>query len=389
MKGSIKVLLVGGGSGGHITPLLAVAHKLRTRVLRSEIFYVLEKGSRFASLPGDSKDIQAVYEIRAGKFRRYHGESFWSHVFDVRTNLLNLRDFFYFITGFFQSLRLLGRVRPDVVFIKGGFVGVPVGFACRVRRIPYFTHDSDTVPGLANRLIAGGATYHAVGMPAEFYAYPKAATRYTGIPLSGDYAVVDAAAKKRFRKHLDVPADALIVTLTGGSLGAVRLNRAFAAIASSLLEHFPKLYILHQTGSTESLYSGLSAGARDRLVEVAFTNELAAFTGASDVVVTRAGATTIAELAVQGKACVLVPNPQLTGGQQTKNAEYLAKHDAAVVVPEKDAAEPAKFEKVLSDLLRSPEQQRNLSKHILELAKPNAAEELTAIIEELAKKKQP
>lgn len=304
----------------------------------------------------------------------------------MRTNLLNLRDFFYMIIGFFQSLRLLGRLQPDVVFIKGGFVGVPVGFACRLRRIPYFTHDSDTVPGLANRLIAGGATFHAVGMPAEFYSYPKASTRYTGIPLSKDYMLVDASAMKKFRTALDVPADALVVTLTGGSLGAERLNRSFVAVAESLLDSFPELYILHQTGSSESLYSGLSAGLRDRLIEVAFTDELYAFTGAADLVVTRAGATTIAELAVQGKACVLVPNPQLTGGQQTKNAEYLAKHEAVVVVSEEQAAKPAEFEKVLSSLLRSSAERKSLSKHIAELAKPDAAEALTAIIEEIAKK---
>lgn len=335
-------------------------------------------------MPKQSKDIQAVYEIRAGKFRRYHGESFLSHVFDISTNLKNLRDFFYFIAGFFQSVRLLGRLRPDVVFIKGGFVGVPVGFACRLRRIPYFTHDSDTVPGLANRLIAKHAVYHAVGMPAEFYSYPKASTKYTGIPLSSVYAHVDEAAKKKLRKHLDIPAEALVLTLTGGSLGAARLNTSFVAIADSLLNNFPNLHILHQTGSAESLYSGLSAGLRDRLTEVTFTDELHALTGAADVVLTRAGATTIAELAVQGKACVLVPNPQLTGGQQTKNAIYLAEHDAAIVVSETEAKDPATFETVLSHLLRSKDQQKALSKHITELAKPEAAEALTAIIEEIA-----
>jgi UDP-N-acetylglucosamine--N-acetylmuramyl-(pentapeptide) pyrophosphoryl-undecaprenol N-acetylglucosamine transferase len=338
-------------------------------------------------LPRASKDLGGTFEIRAGKFRRYHGESFISHLFDVPTNLKNIRDFFYMIAGFFQSLRLLGRTRPDAVFIKGGFVGVPVGFACRVRRIPYFTHDSDTVPGLANKLIAKHAVYHAVGMPAEFYRYPKSKTRYTGIPLSEAYEEVTPADQKKFRQALHIPEDAQVVSLTGGSLGAVRLNKSFHAIAESLLESFPKLHILHQTGSTEPLYTALPESMHRRVTEVAFTDELATFTGAADVVIARAGATTIAELAVQGKTCVVVPNPQLTGGQQTKNAAYLAKHHAAIVVTETEAEQPASFEQVISDLLRNSKQRKALSEAIAKLAKPHAAEELTAILVKIAQHK--
>lgn len=382
----MKVLLVGGGSGGHITPLLAVAHKLRLSHSEAAINYVLEKGSKFDDLPRSSKDIDKVYTIRAGKFRRYHGESFWSHVFDIKTNLKNFRDFFYFIAGFFQSLRLLGRLRPEVVFIKGGFIGVPVGMACRVRRIPYFTHDSDTVPGLANRLIAGGAVCHAVGMPAEFYSYPKTKTKYTGIPLTKAYKPVTKESKAKFRTHLKLPAEALVITVTGGSLGAQRLNEAFAAVAESLLNSFPKLFVLHQTGTETSVYKGLSAGLSERVREVAFTDELAAYTGAADLVITRAGATTFAELAVQGRACIFVPNPQLTGGQQTRNADYLEHHRAGVVVLEEQAAVPVKFEQAIADVLRSDQQRQELSDNIAKLAKPDADQALTAIIEEIAKK---
>ena len=338
------------------------------------------------ALPRQSKDIDDVYPIRAGKFRRYHGESFWSHLFDISTNLKNIRDFFYLVAGFFQSLGLLGRLRPDAVFIKGGFVGVPVGLACRVRHIPYFTHDSDTVPGLANRLIAGGAVYQAVGMPEEFYNYPKSKLRYTGIPLSADYRPVDETAKMRFRRQLKLPEDALVVAVTGGSLGAMRLNKAFRAVAPTLLRQLPKLHILHQTGMDVPIYTGLADSEASRVTEVAYTEELAAFTGAADVVVARAGATTIAELAVQAKACVLVPNPQLTGGQQSHNASYLKHHQAALVLSEAEAADTQIFSEVLGQLLQSTDQQKALSKALADLAKPEAAEALTAIILDIATK---
>lgn len=380
--------MVGGGSGGHITPLLAVAHKLHLAAPEASIDYVIEKGSRFTSLPESSTDVDTVYKIRAGKFRRYHGESFVSHVFDISTNLKNIRDFFYLLAGSFQSWRLLGRLRPDAVFIKGGFVGVPVGMACRLRGVPYFTHDSDTVPGLANKLIAGRAAYHAVGMPAEFYNYPKQKTRYTGIPLSTHYQRVDTAAQKRFRQQLGLADDALVMTVTGGSLGAQRLNTAVCAVAEQLLTEFPKLQILHQTGSKQALYQDLGPELKARVVETQFTDVLYAFTGAADIVVTRAGATTVAELAVQGKACVIVPNPQLTGGQQSHNAAYLEKHKAAVIVSEKQAADAAGFAATLRALLQATQQRQALATALGHLAKPDADEALTAIILELATNKK-
>ncbi len=379
--------MVGGGSGGHITPLLAVAHRLRAEHPQAKIFYVLDKGNRrFANLPRKSKDLDGVYEVRAGKFRRYHGDSALSRLLDVPTNLKNIRDLFYVAAGFLQSLRLLRRLRPEVVFIKGSSVGVPIGKACRVLRIPYFTHDSDSVASLTNRLIAKHAVYHAVGLPLSFYSRSDTdkSMRYTGIPLSDAYKPVDVKLQQQYRRQVGLPEDGLVITVTGGSLGAVRLNQAFAGVAGSLLDNFSKLHILHQSGTQESQYQSLSEGLRKRIIEVDFTDELYAFTGAADVVVTRAGATTIAELAVQAKACILVPNPQLTGGQQTKNAEYLAKHDAVVVVSEAEAADKATFEQLISELLRSTDQRKALARQIAKLAKPDAAAALTAIIEEIA-----
>lgn len=378
--------MVGGGSGGHITPLLAVAHELRRQQPEAIIWFALEKHSRFATLPRESKDLDGVFEVRAGKFRRYHGESALRRIFDVPTNLKNLRDLWYTGVGYVQSKRLLRRLRPDVVFIKGSSVGVPIGKACAALDIPYFTHDSDSVASLTNRLIAPGAAVHAVGLPLSFYSRSDDSLRYTGIPLSPEYVPVDSALRKKYRKQLGIPEDALIVTVTGGSLGAVRVNKAVRAVAESLLGSFNELFILHQTGIEEPLYGNLPADLRERVREVKFTDELVAFTGAADLVITRAGATTTAELAAQRKACIFIPNPQLANGHQTKNAEYLARHKAGVVITEAEAADPTKFEQVISELLRSPGERKRLAEGIGKVAKTDAAKELTAIILELAKK---
>ncbi len=327
-----------------------------------------------------------MHTVRSGKFRRYHGDSLAKRVLDMPTNLKNARDAFYVVAGYGQSRRLLKKLRPDVVFIKGSSVGVPIGKACQSLKIPYFTHDSDSVPSLTNRILSEGAVLHAVGMPPESFARRDADMRYTGIPVSPEYKLVDSGLEKQYRRQLGLPGEALVLTVTGGSLGAQRLNSSFRAVAEPLLQKFPKLHILHQTGSAETLYEDLPAELKARVQEVAYTDHLVAYTGAADLVVARAGATTIAELAIQGKACLLVPNPQLTGGQQSRNADFLKRKQAAVIVDEGVAGDPQPFLTVLVGLLESKTERQKVAAGIRQLAKPDAARELAAIIEELASK---
>lgn len=337
-------------------------------------------------MPTNSPDIDGVFQVRAGKFRRYHGESWLARLFDVPTNLKNLRDLFYVGIGLLQSLRMLRRVRPDVVFIKGSAVGVPIGKACHILGIPYFTHDSDSVASLTNRLLAKHAVYHAVGLPLSFYSRADATMRYTGIPLAPVYRHVTKKDQTAYREVLSIPKDALLIAVTGGSLGAQRLNQAVVAVAEGLLRKYPNLHIFHQTGVEKGSYDGLVAGLQSRVHAVDYTKQLDVWTGAADLVIARAGATTIAELAVQGKACLFVPNPQLTGGQQTHNAHYLDKQQAAVIVSESEAADSTKFEQQIVALLDDQPRRESLAAAMHRLAKTDAADEITAIIVELAVK---
>ncbi len=372
---------MGGGSGGHITPQLAVARKLKSKNPETNIVYVIDKGSRFIGLVEASKDIDDIRKISAGKFRRYHSDSIIKKIFDVKTNLKNLIDFFKFITGTISSVFLLRSVRPDIVFIKGGFVAVPVGLACRLVKIPYITHDSDTVPGLANRLISKNALLHTVGMPAEFYDYPKDKTRYVGIPISENYKKVSQELKKEYRKKLGLSSTDKVLCITGGSLGAVRLNHSARKIVPSLLDEFPNLQVFHQTGDRDNqVYGSLPQNQTTRIIEIPFTDDLTTYTGAADVIITRAGATTIAELAIQEKACVVVPNPELTGGHQTKNAEHLAKQNAAIVITEAELDDVDNAAKTLSKLIGDKAQQKNLATNLGRIAKTDAAGEIAQIL---------
>src|SRR5690606_13564925 len=162
--------------GGHISPLLAVAHELKKIEPDARLDYVGERGGKFKRLVLEDTSIDEARFILAGKFRRYHGESWLRRLLDVRTNLLNIRDALYTLIGFCQSVWLLLRRRPDVVFIKGGYVGVPIGLAAALLKVPFITHDSDAVPGLANRVVGRWARLHATGMPEKFYDYPPDGT---------------------------------------------------------------------------------------------------------------------------------------------------------------------------------------------------------------------
>ena len=161
---SLKVIVTGGGSGGHITPILAVAAELKRRDPKTRLIYVGQKGDGLADIPAADPNIDAVYAVQAGKFRRYHGEG-WRQLLDLKMWFLNIRDAFYVLIGIWQSWRLMKRLRPDVIFSRGGFVSVPVALGGKFNGVPYITHDSDSIPSLANRLIARWAAVHAVALP--------------------------------------------------------------------------------------------------------------------------------------------------------------------------------------------------------------------------------
>ncbi len=386
--------MTGGGSGGHITPILAVAHEIKQTDPTAEIVYIGQRGDRFAEVVADDPVIDAAYTISAGKFRRYHGEGL-RQLLDFHTMWLNLRDAVRVVRGLFQSWRLLGKIRPDAVFCKGGFVGVPVGLTAAGRHIPYVTHDSDAIPGLANRIISRWASCHAVALDPELYPYPKSRTVDVGVPVAAGYAPITPAEQGRLKQQLGIAKQDKVLLVTGGGLGAVRLNRAIVEIASRLLDDFPDLHIIHTVGAAheavmnEAYDAALSAEARDRVRAIGYTTELAKHSGAADVVVARGGATNFAELATQAKACIIVPNPFLTGGHQLKNAAAYAAKGAVVMVDEADLATGAgRLYEAVRTLLASPKDRQDLQERIATFARPDAARELAEILVEIAKKQK-
>jgi UDP-N-acetylglucosamine--N-acetylmuramyl-(pentapeptide) pyrophosphoryl-undecaprenol N-acetylglucosamine transferase len=381
----MKIVVTGGGSGGHITPILAVASELKTIDQTIEIDYIGQKGDGFADIPAQDPNISATYSVRAGKFRRYHGEG-WKQILDVPTMYKNIRDAFRVVIGVGQSIVLLRRLRPNIIFTRGGYVSVPVGLAAGFLKIPYITHDSDGIPSLANRIIAKRAVLHAVALPKDLYPYKQSKTLTVGVPVSDQYRHVTPAAQEAYRRELGLTKYKQIVLVTGGGLGAQRLNDAAVANAKTLLQQFPDLYLVHLSGranysDVQDDYAALQfEPTLTRVKVVDYTTELYKYSAAADVIVTRAGATSIAEFAMQARTCIVVPNPQLTGGHQSKNSMALKKAHAIVELTEDQIMQEGRLAHTVADLLHHPEKRAELAATLSTFAHPDSAKRLAMVL---------
>lgn len=376
------MLITGGGTAGHVTPLLAVAAELKRQQTKSVIRFVGQRGDPMQKLISGSSDINKVYRIYAGKWRRYHGLGWYNHLRDYRTVFKNIRDSFLAIIGFLQSLVILIDWRPDVVFVKGGFVGLPVGLAAVLLRVSIVTHDSDCVPGLTNKLLSRFAKALAVGMPPESYTkyYPLVKMYFTGVPIKSEFYRIDQSKSK---KQLSIPENNKVILVIGGSLGAVRLNEAIYANLNKIFE-LPNWYLLWVSGDFQ--YSDLKQrlnnySHQDKICLVNFSNKMPELIGASDIVISRAGATSIAELAAAAKSTILVPNPILAGGHQLINAAFLVKHQAVHVVTEQELSNrPDLLGIAINSMQSSTEARQRLGSNLHKLAVGDSAARIVKVI---------
>ena len=172
-----------------------------------------------------------VHVIRAGKLRRYHGVPLVRQLLDIPTVVRNLRDIAYIVIGFVQSFVLLLRFKPDVVFAKGGYVCLPLGYAAKLLRIPLVIHDSDARPGLTNKLLGRFAQAIATGSPLENYNYPAERSSYTGVPIDPAFHPFTEAEQRAARDTIGiVDIDKPLIVVTGGGLGAESINTGLVMI---------------------------------------------------------------------------------------------------------------------------------------------------------------
>ncbi len=339
-----------------------------------------------------------VRRIPAGKFHRYSGwkfKDYFVHLDITLKDLIfgNIAGFFSFIAGVITAFCRLARksTRPNVIFLKGGYVCLPVGIAAKLFRIPYIIHESDTVAGLANRLLMKKARKVAFGMPiSEEMQAQHPNYIWTGIPVGAEFRAVSPTRQLSLKKAFSFNPDKPLVVITGGSQGSKDLDETTRKILPDLLK-FTSVGLVAGRKHYEDMvdlkryenWDKASLESNFRMWE--FNTTMAELMGAADVIVSRAGATTIAEMAALKKATILVPYERLPGGHQVKNAERLEQAHAAIVVVDADMmAEPKKLLDAIHHLVKSPRLRADMADNLAKEARSDAAKRLAEIILEEA-----
>jgi UDP-N-acetylglucosamine--N-acetylmuramyl-(pentapeptide) pyrophosphoryl-undecaprenol N-acetylglucosamine transferase len=321
-----------------------------------------------------------VHTIFAGKLRRYHHLSVLRQLLWPSLVLSNIKDAFLVVFGFIQSFIKLIIWRPDVVFTKGGYVCLPVGFAVKLLGIPLVIHDSDAHPGLTNRILGQWATKIATGAPLEYYSYPADRSKYVGIPISPEFHEFTDKERANAREQWGISDKYPLVVVTGGGLGASRINDAVVLSLKELLK-VCSVVLVSGAGQYDELRATTPPNNNRFQLHSFVSKDMALLLGAADVVITRAGATTILELAALVKPTILVPNGKLTGGHQLKNAAvYLDK--GAVVVTNEDEMEndPSIIVSSVKTVLADPKGSRAMAKTFSSFARPDAAKDVAKMI---------
>ena len=354
-------VFTGGGTAGHIIPGLAVIHELQTRGWRAAWI-----GSR---RPAERTLVRAArvpfYAIPAGKLRRYY-------------SLRNFADVAAVLAGCLHALLLLARLRPRVVFAKGSYVSVPPVVAARLLGIPVITHESDTTPALATRINGSMAHTVLVAFAATRGKLPsrlRRRVRVTGNPLRAGLEQGDA---QRGRILVSAPPGMPLLFVTGGSSGARALNELVYRALPELVRHW---FVVHQTGAAWRAPTAAPAPhVAGRYRALAFVNEgFADLLAAADVVVSRAGANTLGELAATATPAVLIPLPRTQSrGEQLANAELFAAQGAALVLAE-EQTDSATLAAVLHEL-RCAAVRRRMARNMARLATRDAAHRIARIV---------
>ena len=370
----MRILFTGGGTGGHIFPIIAVAREIRRIYPRENIkFFYLGPPNSLHSILLSQEDIKVGW-VLSGKIRRYFsGLSLLQTFIDI---------IFKIPIGFWQSFFSIFFIVPDVIFSKGGYGSLPVVFSGWLFRIPIYLHEADVVPGVANRILSHFAK-------KIFTSFPQTQTEYfpprkmieTGNPVRKEIA---EGSKEKAQELFKMAGGKPVVLILGGSQGAERINDTILTILPELLQNFE---VFHQGG--EKKFKELKAEAQVMILEelkkyyhiFSFLREpeLKQAYAAADIVVSRAGAGSIFEIAYLGKSAILIPLPESAQDHQVKNAYVLSRSGAAVVFEEENLTPHFLLEK-LKYLISHPQEMAMMSQKARAFFKPDAARRIAEYI---------
>lgn len=359
-----RILIMAGGTGGHVYPALAVADKLKDKGF--ELFWL-----------GTNKGLEK-------RIVSDHGYPLLTiNVAAVRGKglLRLLRTPFMLLLAFIQALLILIKLRPIIVLGMGGFVSGPGGIAAWVMRIPLLIHEQNAIAGLTNRLLSPFAVSVMAAFPNAFKNMQDLVV--TGNPVRQEIIHL-ASPEQRFAKH---PAGQMNILVLGGSLGAKRLNETVPKTLFELgnqLNDVCQFEIKHQCGEQHLVLTEAEYQTRNMTAEVvSFFADMAQVYAWADLIICRAGALTVSELAACGVASILIPFPYAVDDHQTENAQYLVRAGAAILLQETDFNVETLKQAVLK-FAQEPDQIVSMAIKARTLAKPDATDHVVALCEEAA-----
>lgn len=353
-----RVMISGGGTGGHIYPAIAIAHALKEIDQNIEFLFVGAKGRmEMEKVP------EAGYKI----------VGLWISGLQRSLTMSNLSFPFKVISSVWKSFSLLKKFKPDVVIGVGGYASGPLLFAANKKGIPTLIQEQNSYPGITNKMLASKANKICVAYPGMERFFQKDKIIETGNPVRTDIMNSDNVRLEGL-SQFGFRSDKKTVLIIGGSLGARTINNTLAEGVERLINE--DVQVLWQSGKFyyEEMKKRTAHIDSEKLRVVPFIKEMDRAYGAADVVISRAGALSISELCLVGKPVLFVPSPNVSEDHQTKNAMALVSREAAEMIRDEDAAEHLITETL--KLLSNEAQQKIISANIRGMAKPNAAKDI-------------
>ncbi len=360
----MRLIVTGGGTGGHLFPALAVARGIQNSYIDGEVLFV-----------GTGRHLDNRVLTEAGVTRKVINFSGvkglgMSGVLHAGSRLPQ---------ALLQSLLIIRRFKPDLVFGVGGYVTGPVLLAAKFLRVPICIHEQNSVPGLANRLAGKLADRICISLPCK-PSFAENKTELTGNPVREE--ILLAAQNRQEKEEREKQSRTLLIL--GGSQGARRLNELVLAAMRILHNKGERLRVIHQTGITDeqTIRNGYRQGGIEAEV-ASFFGDMADIYSRADLVISRAGATTLAELAVMGLPALLVPYPYAADDHQTTNAAYYVAGRGALMEPESEL-DGRKLAEKINCLVGNQNILKNMARAMRDLGRPQATDRIVALCADLA-----
>ena len=360
MKNNMRFVISGGGTGGHIFPAIAIADALKRRIPDAEILFIGAKGRM---------EMERV--PKAG----YPIEGLWISGFTKDLSVLSLP--FKLISSLTRARHILKKFKPDAVIGVGGFASGPTLKAANWLHIPTFIQEQNSYPGKTNRNVGKKARAICVAYNGLEQWFPKEKIHFTGNPLRGN--INGNCDRNEAASFFGLNANQPVVLLVGGSQGALGINKGITAQLGKLRQGDTQL--IWQTGQfyfEQALKEVKELGLKDKVKPMVFIDRMDLAYSVADVVISRAGAMSISELALVQKPVIFVPLPTAAEDHQTKNAKQLVDAGAAIMV--KNGEADIKLIPALLELLQDKEKQETMKANIAQFARPNAADDIVDII---------